>query len=217
MRVPVKFNVEKPFILFNPGILLCLLAHWHFPSVILHWLVAYINILFPHLVGEAEDIRRLVVNALIDHLVCFVACMVHHTSGDALGSVIGCSCAFASLPCFVSLALGCDGIIYFLIPPPSFTSPSVGLCCAAHLLCCLQQTCLEFAQISSVVASHVLTLKGHKHKRYVFVFHFWSLLDKQCGPRSDCSCRSSLIWVHNVCLSAYVKWTFSDAVILLAF
>ena len=40
------------------------------------------------LVGEAEDIRRLVVNALIDHLVCFVACMVHHTSGDALGSVI---------------------------------------------------------------------------------------------------------------------------------
>ena len=23
-----------------------------------------------------------------------------------------------------------------------------------------------------------------------------SLYDKQCGPRSDCSCRSSLIWVH---------------------
>ena len=22
---------------------------------------------------------------------------------------------------------------------------------------------------------------------------------KQCGPRSDCSCRSSLIWVHTVC------------------
>ena len=131
--------------MFSPCILLCLLTHWHFPSVILHCLFAYnINILFPHLVGEAEDIRRLVFNALIDHLVCFVACMVHHTSGDALGSVIWCSCAFASLPCFESLALGCDGIIYFLIPPPSFTSPSVGLCCAAHLLCCLQQTCLEF-------------------------------------------------------------------------
>ena len=27
----------------------------------------------------------------------------------------------------------------------------------------------------------------------------------QCGPRSDCSCRSSLIWVHNVRLYAYVK------------
>ena len=40
---------------------------------------------------------------------------------------------------------------------------------------------------------------------------------KQCGPRSDCSCRSSLIWVHNVCLPTYVKYTFSDAVILLAF
>ena len=40
--------------------------------------------------------------------------------------------------------LGCDGIIYFLIPPPSFTSPSMGLCCATYLLCCHQQTCLEF-------------------------------------------------------------------------
>ena len=39
--------------------------------------------------------------------------------------------------------LGCDGIIYFLIPPPSFMSPSVGLCCATHLICCLQQECLE--------------------------------------------------------------------------
>ena len=36
----------------------------------LHWLVAYnINILFPHLLWEAEDIRRFEVNALIDHLV----------------------------------------------------------------------------------------------------------------------------------------------------
>ena len=26
-----------------------------------------------------------------------------------------------------------------------------------------------------------------------------SLYDKQCGPRSDCSYRSSLIWVHPVC------------------
>ena len=26
-----------------------------------------------------------------------------------------------------------------------------------------------------------------------------SLFDKQCGPRSDCSYRSSLIWVQAVC------------------
>ena len=25
-----------------------------------------------------------------------------------------------------------------------------------------------------------------------------SLYGKQCGPRSDCSCRSSLFWVHTV-------------------
>ena len=28
------------------------------------------------------------------------------------------------------------------------------------------------------------------------------LCNKQCGPRSDCSSWSSLIWVHTVCLSA---------------
>ena len=28
---------------------------------------------------------------------------------------------------------------------------------------------------------------------------------KPCGPRSDCSCRSSLIWVYTVCLYASVK------------
>ena len=27
---------------------------------------------------------------------------------------------------------------------------------------------------------------------------------KQCGPRSDCSSRSSLIWVHTVCLYAKI-------------
>ena len=27
---------------------------------------------------------------------------------------------------------------------------------------------------------------------------------KQCGPRSDCSCRSSLIWVHTVCRSSLI-------------
>ena len=30
-----------------------------------------------------------------------------------------------------------------------------------------------------------------------------SLYGKQCGPRSDCSYRSSLFWVHTVCLCTY--------------
>ena len=33
-----------------------------------------------------------------------------------------------------------------------------------------------------------------------FISHFC----KQCGPRSDCSFRSSLIWVHTVCLYAKI-------------
>ena len=31
-----------------------------------------------------------------------------------------------------------------------------------------------------------------------------SLCGKQCGPRSDCSYRSSLFWVHAVCFYAYI-------------
>ena len=48
-----------------------------------------------------------------------------------------------------------------------------------------------------------LTLKAHNHKMCLFVFvvrlNSWSLIDKQCGPILDCSCRSGLIWVLNVC------------------
>ena len=36
--------------------------------------------------------------------------------------------------------------------------------------------------------------------------YFKSHCCKQCGPRSDCSSRSSLIWVHTVCL--YAKSSF---------
>ena len=34
-----------------------------------------------------------------------------------------------------------------------------------------------------------------------------SLYGKQCGPRSDCSYRSSLFWVHTVCF--YTKFDSS--------
>ena len=71
------------------------------------------------------------------------------------------------------------------------------------------QTCVHFMKILTVYTlnSHLLTLIAHNHKMYVFIVHLniLSFIDKQCGPRSDCSCRSSLIWVHNVCLYAYVK------------
>ena len=62
---------------------------------------------------------------------------------------------------------------------------------------------------------------------YVVCRYFKSHCCKQCGPRSDCSCRSSLILVHTVCLYAKCKFekfarrcsrghktTFSDAVFL---
>ena len=58
--------------------------------------------------------------------------------------------------------------------------------------------------------------------------YFKSHCCKQCGPRSDCSFRSSLIWIHTVCLYAksmfekfasrcsrrHKQTTFSDAVFL---
>ena len=46
-----------------------------------------------------------------------------------------------------------------------------------------------------------------------------NLYDKQCGPRSDCSHRSSLIWVHPVCfyvmLDNYLQQTTSAHIIFL--
>ena len=53
--------------------------------------------------------------------------MVHYTYGAALGSGMRRLCAVASIICFKSLTFGYDGILYILIPPPSFTSPLVGL------------------------------------------------------------------------------------------
>ena len=34
---------------------------------------------------------------------------------------------------------------------------------------------------------------------------FRSLLDKQCGPRSDFNFRSSLIWIHTVCFYTLIS------------
>ena len=38
---------------------------------------------------------------------------------------------------------------------------------------------------------------------------FRNFLVKQCRPRSNCSCRSSLIRVHNVCLCTNIRHTIS--------
>ena len=39
------------------------------------------------------------------------------------------------------------------------------------------------------------------HDIPLLLMYFGGLYCKQYGPRSDCSLRSSLIWVHNVCFS----------------
>ena len=71
------------------------------------------------------------------------------------------------------------------------------------------QASVHFMKILTVYTlnSHLLTFKAHYRKMCVFChpLNIWSVTDKQCAPRSNCSCRSSLIWVHNVCLYAYVK------------
>ena len=52
------------------------------------------------------------------------------------------------------------------------------------------------ALITTIVLSSALSSAGY----------FKSRCCKQCGPRSDCSIRSSLIWVHTVCLYAKCKF-----------
>ena len=87
-----------------------------------------------------------------------------------------CICQLSS---FESLALGCDGINYFLIPPPW-----VGFCCALHLFCCLQQTCLEFGRDFLSSCSRFSFHRGHicledflelaTHLRISELPHFWT-------------------------------------------
>ena len=48
----------------------------------------------------------------------------------------------------------------------------------------------------------ILQLSCALSSAYDFKSHV--ILCKQCGPRSDCSSRSSLIWVHTVCLYAKI-------------
>ena len=55
-----------------------------------------------------------------------------------------CPSAFCtSLPGLGSFLLGSNGLFHVLIPPPGFTTPTVGPSCAKHLLSCLEQTSLD--------------------------------------------------------------------------
>ena len=158
IRIPVKFNIEKPFIMFSHHFLVCLLSHWHFLGIILHWLVTYsIDILFPNLVWEAEDIRRLVV---IDHLVCFVVCMVHHTSGDWLDNVIWCSCAFTSLPCFKVLCLAVMASSTSLFHHQVSRRHQWGFVVPHTSSVVFSKSVLSFTQISSVVVAASVSTAG---------------------------------------------------------
>ena len=58
--------------------------------------------------------------------------------------------------------------------------------------CCIWRVLTLKAPITTIVVS------------LSSVSYFKSHFCKQCGPRSDCSFRSSLIWVHTVCLYAEI-------------
>ena len=78
-RVPLKLNVGKLSIVFSPRILLCLFTGFLYATLTLYfliWLAFYFLI------------RRLMVNALIYHLVYSLAFMEDHMSDNALDHII---------------------------------------------------------------------------------------------------------------------------------
>ena len=72
-------------------------------------------------------------------------------------------------------------------------------------LCTVSGMIAEFIQM----LGKILTLKAPITAKIVCLCHLLeclrSLFDKQCRPRSDCSCRSSQIWVHTVCRFTYIN------------
>ena len=89
------------------------------------------------MVGEADDIRRLVVNAILDHFVCFVACMMTTRLEMRLAVLYD---ARVHLPAFHALKawpLAIMALSTSLFHHQVSRRQSVGLCCATHFLCCL--------------------------------------------------------------------------------
>ena len=70
------------------------------------------------------------------------------------------------------------------------------------------QTCVHFMKIPTVYTlnSHLLTLKAHNHNMYVLSSTkiFEASQTNSVDPDQTAPYRSSLIWVHNVCIFAYV-------------
>ena len=70
--------------------------------------------------------------------------------------------------------------------------------------------------LSSTLLIHVLALKAPITTKIVCFCHLYYVsevfLIKQCRPRSDCSCWSSLIWVHTVYPYTYsqIKYAADD-------
>ena len=133
--VPVKLHVEKPLLMLLSGLLLWVYAHWHLSCIILNWFVTNnISVLSSKLISKAVDFWRLGVNILVDLPVGFLTSMVHCISGIAFGCIAWCPSAFTSLPGLESFPFGSNGLFHVFIPPPGFTTPTVGPSCAIHLL-----------------------------------------------------------------------------------
>ena len=70
-----------------------------------------------------------------------------------------------------------------------------------HCLSCKLPRSLRYGEVKSMpLISHSQQLASAMSSACDFKSHFC----KQCGPRSDCSSRSSLIWVNTVCLYAKI-------------
>ena len=66
-----------------------------------------------------------------------------------------------------------------------------------------------FQILSAAIVIGMLRINPYSanHNNCRLPYHLLVILShfcKQCGPRSDCSFRSSLIWVHTVCLYAKI-------------
>ena len=86
-------------------------------------------------------------------------------------------------------------LFHYIQAITSFLAPPV---CAVYVLAVFWKRTNE--KVSYVI---ILTLKAQISTKVVCFSRLLkclrSLFVKQCGPRSDCSYRSSLLWVHAVC------------------
>ena len=106
--------------------------------------------------------------------------MVHCMSDISFGSIVWCPSALTRLPGLESFLLGSNGLFHVLIPPPGFTTPTVGPSCATHLLSCLEQSSLDVVpdilSAPSATPADVLTCKLKTSWKWLLV---WGSLSYQ--------------------------------------